>query len=39
MPELRVRASGERGKVHDLTPTTAGWSYVGFSLYRLRAGD
>lgn len=30
---------GTHGKVHDITPANAGWRYVGFSLYRLRAGD
>jgi 5-deoxy-glucuronate isomerase len=27
------------GKVHDITPAKAGWSYVGFALYRLAPGD
>lgn len=27
------------GKVHDITPESAGWGYVGFGLYRLAAGD
>ena len=30
---------GARGKVHDITPESAGWGYVGFSLYRLEPGD
>jgi 5-deoxy-glucuronate isomerase len=30
---------GDRGKVHDITPKTAGWSYVGFGLYRLVPGE
>jgi 5-deoxy-glucuronate isomerase len=34
-----VRPSGERGKVHDVTPVSAGWSYVGFGLYRLVPGE
>ena len=25
--------------MHEITPASAGWRYVGFSLYRLRAGD
>ena len=37
-PLLR-HPTGERGKVHDITPTSAGWSYVGFGLYRLVPGD
>ena len=39
MRSLLVRPSGERGKVHDITPVSAGWSYVGFGLYRLVAGE
>ncbi|AUH64428.1 5-deoxy-glucuronate isomerase [Paracoccus zhejiangensis] len=30
---------GTHGKVHQITPESAGWRYVGFSLYRLRAGE
>jgi 5-deoxy-glucuronate isomerase len=37
-PLLR-KAFGTRGKVHEITPASAGWRYVGFSLWRLRAGD
>lgn len=39
MPDLRRRPFGAHGKVHEITPQSAGWRYVGFSLYRLRAGD
>ncbi len=27
------------GKVHHITPESAGWGYVGFGLYRLAAGE
>jgi len=37
-PLLR-RPSGTHGKVHEITPQSAAWRYVGFSLYRLRAGE
>jgi len=37
-PLLR-RPFGSHGKVHAITPQSAGWRYVGFSLYRLRAGE
>jgi 5-deoxy-glucuronate isomerase len=37
-PLLR-KPFGSRGKVHEVTPASAGWRYVGFSLWRLRAGD
>ncbi len=39
MPDLLRKPFGARGKVHDITPESAGWRYVGFSLYRLKAGD
>lgn len=39
MPELLVKPSAEHGKVHHITPQSAGWQYVGFTLYRLRAGE
>jgi 5-deoxy-glucuronate isomerase len=39
MTDLLRHPFGARGKVHEITPQSAGWRYVGFSLYRLRAGD
>gem|GEM_PF-4487 len=36
---LLIRPDGFRGKVHDVTPASAGWGYVGFALHRLEAGD
>ncbi len=39
MSKLLVKPAGTTGKVHDITPRRAGWSYVGFGLYRLRPGD
>jgi 5-deoxy-glucuronate isomerase len=39
MMDLLRKPFGARGKVHEITPAAAGWRYVGFSLYRLRAGD
>ena len=39
MSNLLRRPSGETGKVHDISPASAGWSYVGFELFRLREGD
>jgi 5-deoxy-glucuronate isomerase len=35
MSKLRLRPAGARGKVHAISPKSAGWSYVGFDLYRL----
>ena len=39
MTDLLVKPTGTRGKVHDITPQNAGWSYVGFGLYHLAAGE
>ena len=39
MPNLLHRPFGRHGKVHDITPQSAGWRYVGFALHRLRAGE
>ena len=38
MSHLLVKPEGSLGKVHDITPQTANWSYVGFGLYRLEEG-
>ena len=39
MADLLRRPFGRHGKVHDITPATASWRYVGFGLYHLRAGE
>ncbi len=39
MVELKRKPFGRHGKVHEITPQSAGWRYVGFSLYKLRAGE
>ena len=39
MADLLRKPTGSRGLVHDITPDSAGWRYVGFGLYHLRAGD
>jgi 5-deoxy-glucuronate isomerase len=39
MCRLLRKPFGDHGKVHEITPQSAGWRYVGFSLYRLRAGE
>ena len=39
MPDLLKKPFGNRGKIHQITPESAGWRYVGFSLYHLRSGD
>ncbi len=39
MFHLLCKPFGGHGKVHEITPTSAGWRFVGFSLHRLRKGD
>jgi len=39
MADLLRKPNGATGKVHDISPDDAGWSYVGFTLYRLQPGD
>jgi 5-deoxy-glucuronate isomerase len=39
MADLLVKPQGTSGKVHDITPASAGWSYVGFQLHRLAPGE
>lgn len=38
-PNLRVRPKAAKGLVQDVTPESAGWTYVGFKLHRLDAGE
>ena len=39
MSDLHRRPAGTSGKVHDITPASAGWTYVGFGLYRFGPGE
>lgn len=39
MSPLIRKPSGIAGKMHDITPASANWGYVGFGLYRLTAGE
>lgn len=39
MSHLLRKPFGTHGKVHEITPASAHWRYVGFSLYRLRVGE
>ncbi len=39
MGNLLRKPVGVTGKVHDITPQSAGWGYVGFGLYRLAVGE
>ncbi|MEM9343775.1 MAG: 5-deoxy-glucuronate isomerase [Pseudomonadota bacterium] len=39
MADLLCKPFGTRGEVHRITPESANWRYVGFSLHRLKAGD
>ena len=39
MSKLLRKPTATTGKVHDITPETANWGYVGFGLYRLKPGE
>ena len=39
MADLLRKPTAVTGKVHDISPENAGWTYVGFQLYRLKSGD
>ncbi|MEO0635900.1 MAG: 5-deoxy-glucuronate isomerase [Pseudomonadota bacterium] len=39
MADLLRRPIAESGLVHDISPTTAGWTYVGFGLLKLAVND
>nr|WP_306266071.1 5-deoxy-glucuronate isomerase [Pararhizobium sp. IMCC3301] len=39
MAKLHIKPQGTTGKVHDITPQSADWGYVGFALHRLEPGD
>lgn len=39
MANLLRKPTATSGKVHDITPESANWGYVGFGLYRLKAGE
>jgi 5-deoxy-glucuronate isomerase len=38
MSRLKVRPTGTEGRVVQVTPESAGWTYVGFELHKLAAG-
>ncbi|SMR71826.1 5-deoxyglucuronate isomerase [Aliiroseovarius halocynthiae] len=39
MSKLLHKPIRSNGKVHDITPESADWTYVGFGLHKLKAGD
>jgi KduI/IolB family len=39
MTRLLHKPFGRHGKVHEITTGSADWRYVGFSVWRLRAGE
>jgi 5-deoxy-glucuronate isomerase len=39
MSRLRLKPTGTTGRVQHVTPENAGWTYVGFELHRLAAGE
>ena len=36
---LRLRPQAKTGLVHNVTPQSAGWRYVGFALHKLASGE
>ena len=39
MSKLLVKPQGKSGRVSHVTPESAGWTYVGFDLHRLKPGE
>ena len=39
MSKLLKKPQGSSGKIHDISAKSAGWGYVGFSLYLLERGQ
>jgi 5-deoxy-glucuronate isomerase len=39
MPNLLVKPKGTHGRVTHVTPESAGWTYVGFDLHKLKPGE
>jgi 5-deoxy-glucuronate isomerase len=39
MSNLKIRPSGTHGRVTHVTPESAGWTYVGFDMHRLKPGE
>jgi 5-deoxy-glucuronate isomerase len=39
LANIHRKPVGSKGRVHDISPQSAGWSYVGFQLNRLEPGD
>jgi 5-deoxy-glucuronate isomerase len=39
MPKLLVKPKTGEGRVLNVTPASAGWTYVGFDLWKLRSGQ
>lgn len=39
MTNLKVKPQGTSGLIHQVTPRSAGWSYVGFELHRLAVDE
>ena len=39
MKNLLIKPLQETGKILDVSPKTVGWNYVGFKVYKLKAGE
>ena len=36
---VKPQAPDAEGRIHEVTPETAGWEHVGFAVHRLTAGQ
>ena len=39
MSHLKIKPQGKSGRITHVTPESAGWTYVGFDLHRLKPGE
>lgn len=37
--DLLRKPNSDHGKMHDITPTSANWTYVGFAVHKLKPGE
>ena len=39
MPNLKIHPQADEGRIVEVTPQSAGWTYVGFDLWKLKPGQ
>ena len=39
MSNLKIHPSTDNGRIVHVTPQSAGWTYVGFDLWKLKPGE